>query len=71
MDVSRPSIISVKAGESITFNCPFNESHNILDLVIWYKQIFGEMPQKVGEGLSYADVKISPEFETMEYNGGD
>ncbi|XP_053487928.1 uncharacterized protein LOC128612049 [Ictalurus furcatus] len=65
LDLSRPSFISVRSGECVTLNCTLIGSS--LDLVIWYKQIFGEMPQKVGEGLAYKDVKISPEFKTSGY----
>ncbi|XP_053486873.1 uncharacterized protein LOC128611414 [Ictalurus furcatus] len=67
LDLSRPSFISVKSGERVTLNCPFYWSQSLLNLVIWYKQIFGEMPQKVGEGLAYKGVKISPEFKTSGY----
>lgn len=37
------------------------------DSVVWYKQNFGRMPQKVGERLAYKDVKINPEFKTLVY----
>lgn len=37
------------------------------DSVVWYKQNFGRMPQKVGERLAYKDVRISPEFKTLGY----
>lgn len=35
--------------------------------VVWYKQIFGEMPQNVGEKLTYKGNKISPQFKTSGF----
>ncbi|XP_053487920.1 signal-regulatory protein beta-2-like [Ictalurus furcatus] len=67
VDISGPSFIPMKAGENITLNCPFVAGQGVLNIVIWYKQIFGEMPKKVGERSSYTDVKISPEFKTSGF----
>lgn len=66
VEFSRPSFLSVKSGERVTLNCPFGDIRRT-DSVVWYKQIFGEMPQKVGERLSYKDINMSPEFKTSEY----
>ncbi|KAM9470602.1 uncharacterized protein Hap1MRO34_012535 [Clarias gariepinus] len=35
--------------------------------MVWFKQIFGEMPHKVGESATYKDIKMSAEFETLGY----
>ncbi|XP_026803228.2 uncharacterized protein LOC113547182 [Pangasianodon hypophthalmus] len=69
VDFSRPSFLSVQSGERVTLNCPFGDIPKA-ESVVWYKQIFGEMPQKVGERLAYKDFDIFPEFKisgfTME-----
>ncbi|XP_062855695.1 uncharacterized protein LOC134318688 [Trichomycterus rosablanca] len=52
-------VFSVKVGERVTLNCAFIDK---LDKMIWYKQRFGEMPQKVGGSLLYNEINISPEF---------
>ncbi|XP_062855694.1 uncharacterized protein LOC134318687 [Trichomycterus rosablanca] len=56
---NEPLILSVKAGERVTLNCTFP---GILVWMIWYKQRFGEMPQKVGESPLHNEINISPEF---------
>ncbi|XP_062855696.1 uncharacterized protein LOC134318689 [Trichomycterus rosablanca] len=56
---NEPLILSVKAGERVTLNCAFLDK---LDKMLWYKQRFGEMPQKVGERLTHNEINISPEF---------
>lgn len=61
---SKPSLIYVKVGERVTLNCPSVGRPGDLNVIIWYTQIFGEMPRKVGERLSYTDVIITPEFRT-------
>lgn len=66
MDFSGLSFISVKAGESVSLNCLFVKINSI-DRVVWYKQIYGEMPQKVGERTSYKDIKLSPKFDTSGF----
>ncbi|XP_034161663.1 uncharacterized protein LOC117597665 [Pangasianodon hypophthalmus] len=66
VDFSRPSFLSVKSGERVTLNCPFGDIRRT-DSVVWYKQNFGQMPQKVGERLIYKDVKICPEFKTSGF----
>lgn len=66
VDFSIPSFLSVKSGERVTLSCPFGDIRRT-DSVVWYKQNFGQMPQKVGERLIYKDVKISPDFKTSEY----
>ncbi|XP_053091557.1 uncharacterized protein LOC128318615 [Pangasianodon hypophthalmus] len=67
LDFSRPSFISAKSGERVTLNCPFG-GMNRAESVFWYKQIFGEMPQKVGERITYKEVKISSTFKTSGFN---
>ncbi|XP_062855698.1 uncharacterized protein LOC134318692 [Trichomycterus rosablanca] len=54
-----PSVLSVKAGECVNIHCTFLDQS---DRMIWYKQRFGEMPQKVGESLTHNEINISPEF---------
>ncbi|XP_053091558.1 uncharacterized protein LOC117595681 [Pangasianodon hypophthalmus] len=66
VDVSRPSFVSVKSGVYVSLRCPFGDNHRT-ESVIWYKQRFGEMPQKVGERLAYKEVKFSPEFKTSGF----
>ncbi|XP_053091546.1 uncharacterized protein LOC117597663 [Pangasianodon hypophthalmus] len=66
VDFSRPAFLSVKSGERVTLNCPFGDIRNA-ESMVWYKLIFGEMPQKVGERLPYKDFEISPEFKTSGF----
>ncbi|XP_053487847.1 uncharacterized protein LOC128611975 isoform X2 [Ictalurus furcatus] len=66
VDFSRPSFLSVKSGEHVTLKCPFGDIR-MAESVVWYKLVFGEMPQKVGEILAYKDVKIWPEFKTSGF----
>ncbi|XP_053361907.1 uncharacterized protein LOC128531782 [Clarias gariepinus] len=66
MDFPEIAFVSVKSGESVSLNCPFGKI-NSLDRVIWYKQILGELPHKVGEKRTYGEIQISPEFETLGY----
>ncbi|XP_047658095.1 uncharacterized protein LOC113646057 [Tachysurus fulvidraco] len=66
VDISRPSFLSVKPGERVTLNCsfgPFQSSES----VFWYKQKFGEMPQKVGKRIAYKDIVILTEFKTSGF----
>ncbi|XP_047658103.1 uncharacterized protein LOC125138457 [Tachysurus fulvidraco] len=66
VDFSRPSFLSVKPGERVTLNCsfgPFQSSES----VFWYKQKFGEMPQKVGKRIAYKDIVILTEFKTSGF----
>lgn len=66
MDFSRPLLLSVKSGEQITLNCPFGDLRKA-ESVVWYKLVFGEMPQKVGERLSYEEIKIFSEFKASGF----
>ncbi|XP_060783122.1 uncharacterized protein LOC132890327 [Neoarius graeffei] len=63
VDFSKPSFLSVKSGERVTLNCSFR-ANDPSESLFWYKQIFGEMPQKVGEKITYQDINISPMFNT-------
>ncbi|XP_053487873.1 uncharacterized protein LOC128611999 [Ictalurus furcatus] len=63
VDFDKPSFVSVKSGERVTLNCTFLNSSRSLR-VVWYKQRSGELPQKLGERLSYLDAKISPQFNS-------
>ncbi|XP_062855693.1 uncharacterized protein LOC134318686 [Trichomycterus rosablanca] len=56
---NEPPILLVKAGERVTLNCAFVDE---LVRMIWYKQRFGEMPQKVGGSLLYNEINFYPEF---------
>ncbi|KAI5624902.1 putative immune-type receptor 13 isoform 1 precursor [Silurus asotus] len=62
----RPSFLSVKSGQSVSLNCPFEDIRRT-ESVVWYKQIFGEMPQKVGEQLAFKDFIIFSEFKTSGF----
>ncbi|XP_027007855.1 uncharacterized protein LOC113646048 isoform X1 [Tachysurus fulvidraco] len=62
LDFSGISFLTVKFGENVSLNCPFLKASSI-DRVVWFKQMFGAMPQKVGERSAYKEIKISPEFE--------
>ncbi|XP_060783132.1 uncharacterized protein LOC132890338 [Neoarius graeffei] len=66
VDFSKPSFLSVKSGERVTLNCSFRAT-NKGESLFWYKQIFGEMPQKVGRKLAYEDINISPMFKTSGF----
>ncbi|XP_046704942.1 uncharacterized protein LOC124385739 isoform X1 [Silurus meridionalis] len=64
VDSFRPSFLSfitVKSGERLSLNCTFKKLP-ISETVVWYKQKFGEMPQKIGETLAFKEVEISPVF---------
>ncbi|XP_058253185.1 uncharacterized protein LOC131357854 [Hemibagrus wyckioides] len=67
VDFNRPSFISVKAGERLTLNCTFPDIYNT-QLVAWYKQTFGEMPQEVGKIIANRGTQISPEFDSLRFN---
>ncbi|XP_058253599.1 uncharacterized protein LOC131358091 [Hemibagrus wyckioides] len=62
MDFSRPSFLSLKSREPVTLKCPFGDNPKT-EHVVWFKQIFGEMPQKVGVRSIYNDFKMFPNFE--------
>ncbi|XP_060783129.1 uncharacterized protein LOC132890336 [Neoarius graeffei] len=66
VDFSKPSFLSVKSGERVTLNCSFTDT-NLGGSLFWYKQIFGEMPQKVGGKFTYQDINISPMFNTSGF----
>ncbi|KAI5624920.1 putative immune-type receptor 13 isoform 1 precursor, partial [Silurus asotus] len=61
VDFTRPSFVSVKSGELVTLKCTFQVTYS-KDLMIWYKQQFGELPQEVGKIIADRDVKTSPKF---------
>ncbi|XP_053361123.1 uncharacterized protein LOC128531339 [Clarias gariepinus] len=61
--VSRPSVISAKLKDHATFNCPFIGGPSVVETVIWYKQMLGGIPQKVGEWLPDTDPKIASGFK--------
>lgn len=65
MDLSGISFLTVKFGERVSLNC-FVKANSI-DRVLWFKQMIGAMPQKVGERATYKEIKISPEFETSGF----
>ncbi|KAM9470865.1 uncharacterized protein Hap1MRO34_012781 [Clarias gariepinus] len=57
------SFVSVKSGERVTLNCTFRDEHN-KDLLVWYKQQFGEMPVEVGKMIAHKDTEMSLEFRS-------
>ncbi|KAK3535640.1 hypothetical protein QTP70_018424, partial [Hemibagrus guttatus] len=66
VELFRPSLLSVKPGECISFNCPYGYNHRT-ESVIWYKQSVGEMPQKIGEKIAYKKVRFSTEFKNSGF----
>ncbi|XP_053487957.1 uncharacterized protein LOC128612075 [Ictalurus furcatus] len=66
VDFSRPSFLSVKSGERVTLKCHIGDIR-FAESVFWYKQTFGEMPQKVGDRLAYKDAKMSPMFKASGF----
>ncbi|XP_053091550.1 uncharacterized protein LOC113547173 [Pangasianodon hypophthalmus] len=63
VDFNRPSFLSVKSGERVTLNCTFQVTHS-KDLIVWYKQQFGELPKEVGKMIANRDIETSPEFSS-------
>ncbi|XP_060741197.1 uncharacterized protein LOC132855927 [Tachysurus vachellii] len=62
-DFNRTSFVSVKSGERVTLNCTFRDKLS-RDLIVWYKQQFGQMPQEVGKTTALKDTQTSPEFSS-------
>ncbi|KAG7328822.1 hypothetical protein KOW79_006996 [Hemibagrus wyckioides] len=62
LDFSRPSFLSLKSREPVTLKCPFGDNPKT-EHVVWFKQIFGEMPQKVGVRSIYNDFKLFTNFK--------
>ncbi|XP_053091549.1 uncharacterized protein LOC128318610 [Pangasianodon hypophthalmus] len=58
VDFNRSSFVSVKSGERVTLNCTFRGKHS-KDLIVLYKQQFGEMPREVGTMTAHKDVQTS------------
>ncbi|XP_027007741.1 uncharacterized protein LOC113645965 [Tachysurus fulvidraco] len=65
-DFNRLSFVSVKSGQGVTLNCRFQDTHN-KELVAWYKQTFGEMPQEVGKIIANRGIQISPKFDSLRF----
>ncbi|KAK2839099.1 hypothetical protein Q7C36_013913 [Tachysurus vachellii] len=65
-DFNRSPFVSVKTGERATLNCMFQDTHN-KELVVWYKQTFGEIPQEVGKIIANRDTQISPKFDSLRF----
>ncbi|XP_060740683.1 uncharacterized protein LOC132855611 [Tachysurus vachellii] len=65
-DFNRSPFVSVKSGERVTLNCMFQDTHN-KELVVWYKQTFGEIPQEVGKIIANRDTQISPKFDSLRF----
>ncbi|KAM9470600.1 uncharacterized protein Hap1MRO34_012533 isoform 2-T2 [Clarias gariepinus] len=63
VDFHGSSFVSVKSGEQVTLNCTFRDEHS-KELIVWYKQRFGEMPEEVGKTKTHKDTEISPEFSS-------
>ncbi|KAF5890216.1 putative immune-type receptor 15a precursor [Clarias magur] len=66
VDLTRLSFLSVTSGERVTLKCPFGDIPKA-ESVVWYKQKFGEMPQKVGERLVYKGDPVSPELNASGF----
>ncbi|XP_060741306.1 uncharacterized protein LOC132855992 isoform X2 [Tachysurus vachellii] len=66
VDFSRPSFLSVKSGQRVALKCPFGDIPKA-ESVVWYRQIFGKMPQIVGEKSAYKNINISPVFKTSGF----
>ncbi|XP_060741642.1 uncharacterized protein LOC132856186 [Tachysurus vachellii] len=62
-DFNRTSFVSVKSGERVTLNCTFRDKHS-KELMVWYKQQFGQMPEEVGKTTALKDTQTSPEFSS-------
>ncbi|XP_058252980.1 uncharacterized protein LOC131357736 [Hemibagrus wyckioides] len=62
-DFNPSSFVSVKSGERLTLNCTFRDQHS-KELIIWYKQKFGQMPREVGNIRAHIDTQTSPEFSS-------
>ncbi|KAG7328834.1 hypothetical protein KOW79_007008 [Hemibagrus wyckioides] len=63
VDFSRPSFLSVKPGEGVTLHCSFGPVQTSKN-VFWYKQKFGEMPQR---NISLTIPNIKKEDEGLYY----
>ncbi|XP_053091569.1 uncharacterized protein LOC117597646 [Pangasianodon hypophthalmus] len=61
--VNRSSFVSVKSGERVTLNCTFQDTYS-KELMVWYKQQFGELPREVGKIREYINIETSPEFSS-------
>ncbi|XP_046704938.1 uncharacterized protein LOC124385734 [Silurus meridionalis] len=73
VDSFRPlflSFITVKSGEHLSLNCIFKIPQKS-ETVVWYKQKFGEMPQKLAEKGAFKEVKFSPVFNKLGFNPTD
>ncbi|XP_027007858.2 uncharacterized protein LOC113646049 isoform X2 [Tachysurus fulvidraco] len=66
VDFSRPSFLSVRPGQRVALNCPFGNIPKA-ESVVWYRQIIGKMPQKVGEKSTYKNINISDVFKTSGF----
>ncbi|XP_027007740.2 uncharacterized protein LOC113645964 [Tachysurus fulvidraco] len=62
-DFNRTSFVLVKSGGRVTLNCTFREKVS-KELIVWYKQQFGQMPEEVGKTSSVIDTQTSPEFSS-------
>ncbi|KAI5624908.1 putative immune-type receptor 13 isoform 1 precursor, partial [Silurus asotus] len=58
-----PSFISVKSGERVTLNCTIHDLY-VKELMIWYKQQFGKMPQEVRNNRENRDAHMSTELNS-------
>ncbi|XP_053361923.1 uncharacterized protein LOC128531800 [Clarias gariepinus] len=73
VNFNRPSFVSVKSGERVTLNCTFQDDSK-KELMIWYRQQFGALPQEVPNTRPHMDTQTSPELklghEIMEIMNG-
>ncbi|XP_053487609.1 uncharacterized protein LOC128611824 [Ictalurus furcatus] len=70
-DCTHPSFVSVKPGERVTLNCTFHDKYS-KELIVWYKQQFGDMPREVRKMRVYINTEpgISSGFKVEEIMNG-
>ncbi|XP_047658091.1 uncharacterized protein LOC113638200 isoform X1 [Tachysurus fulvidraco] len=62
-DFNQTSFVWVKSGGRVTLNCTFREKVS-KELIVWYKQQFGQMPEEVRKTTALIDTQTSPEFSS-------
>ncbi|XP_047658087.1 uncharacterized protein LOC125139151 isoform X1 [Tachysurus fulvidraco] len=62
-DFNQTPFVWVKSGGRVTLNCTFREKVS-KELIVWYKQQFGQMPEEVRKTTALIDTQTSPEFSS-------
>ncbi|XP_026995042.2 uncharacterized protein LOC113638204, partial [Tachysurus fulvidraco] len=62
-DFNQTSFVWVKSGGRVSLNCTFQKKLS-KELMVWYKQQFGQMPEEVGKTTALIDTQTSPEFSS-------